>query len=444
MASSLSSSSSELSSPGTSTYTSLVSINNTSESNTTSSSFAPDVTMVNPSTRIQDVAMNENTTITTSTTTTTTTTTTQDRNSNNDTTINIDEDDDSDDRNPYLTVRFFWVRHGETIANHRGWVVGQWDSPLTDLGRHQATLLGQSAMVQETLFWRRYSSDLGRTQETAYWLSFPPPPHQSSGVVDPQTAVNGLIQSGWTLDGRVREIAKGARQEYPKSWDYERAVEDRKKLGREIPKLETTHEAWERIADFISHVVEGALDENDPRSIIQTNGSRNSEVDETKLDIGIDPDDAVHDHTDRIVVNVLVVTHAGTLRTLLKKMVPHAHPSLGTSHDPADDPSRPPDDSKRLAVPNTSVTILDVTPRRKAFQRFIQERTANAATTGDDDRKTTSTAATITTTPTSAKNDNTIADTCNDNNNREGRQIDTDITHLWSTRVVKFLWTDHL
>jgi broad specificity phosphatase PhoE len=219
------------------------------------------------------------------------------------------------------TVRFYLVRHGETIANNQGLVVGQWDSPLSTLGEKQAKALGSSSssIIQSTTtFWKYYSSDLGRTKQTAKLIS---------DNVD------------WIYDQRIREIAKGARQEYPKSWDYQRAIDQRRLDGKDIPLMESSMDAWKRIVDFMISVI-------------------------------IEAQQQGHYGNNSTAKNVLVVSHAGTLRTLLQRMVPQAHPSL--QH--IDDPSRPPDDSKRLSVPNTSVTVIDVTPKPTFFDRVMKQQ----------------------------------------------------------------------
>ena len=218
------------------------------------------------------------------------------------------------------TVRLYLIRHGETIANNQGLVVGQWDSPLSKLGEEQAKALGSSSIIQSTTFWKYYSSDLGRTKQTAKL------------IVSEDNAK-------WIYDQRIREIAKGARQEYPKSWNYQRAIDQRQLEKKDIPLLESSKDAWKRIVDFLVSV------------IIEAQGQE------------------VNDTTSTITSpkNVLVVSHAGTLRTLLQHMVPNAHPTL--QH--IDDPSRPPDDTKRLSVPNTSVTILEVTPKHQFFEHII-------------------------------------------------------------------------
>jgi probable phosphoglycerate mutase len=235
------------------------------------------------------------------------------------------------------TVRFHFVRHGETIANREGLVVGQWDSPLTDQGVQQAVALGKSSLVQSTTFWKLCSSDLGRTRQTAALI------------------LEGGQHRPWSYDPRIREVAKGARQEYPKAWDYPRAVRQRQLDGKGIPLLETPDEVWKRIVHFVTSIINDAQQEqsDDDDDDDAGGGGGHDEHDEH----GDDEMGAVSSTNRR--KNVLVVSHAGTLRTLLQRMVPHAHPTL--QH--IDDPSIPPDETKRLSVPNTSVTIVDVTPK---------------------------------------------------------------------------------
>jgi broad specificity phosphatase PhoE len=233
---------------------------------------------------------------------------------------------------PVVTVRFFLIRHGETIANNQGLVVGQWDSPLSEKGQEQATALGESQMIKSTIFWRKYCSDLGRTQETAKLI-----------LADDSNT------SDWILDVRIREIAKGARQEYPKSWQYERAMLERQRVGKELPLLETSEDAWRRISDFLASVLEDAN--------VEFAGKNDATV-------------AAVASSSPVTVNVLVVSHAGALRTLLQRMAPQANPAL--HHQ--DDPRQPPDDQKRLQIPNTSVTILEVRPKTDFWRHNGQDR----------------------------------------------------------------------
>ncbi len=57
------------------------------------------------------------------------------------------------------------IRHGETVWNREGRMQGQQDSPLTETGVHQARQLARR-FAQEA-FGALYSSDLGRTRQTA-------------------------------------------------------------------------------------------------------------------------------------------------------------------------------------------------------------------------------------------------------------------------------------
>lgn len=340
-----------------------------------------------------------------------------------------------------LTVRLFLVRHGETVANSEGLVVGQWDSQLSPLGRRQAAALGRSALVRDTAFWRRYSSDLGRTRETAaYLVAGPGPPLGPAAEVvvdeDGRAGEGGSPNDGvtpassWILDVRIREIAKGAREEFPKSWDYERAVEERRRRGMELPLLETSDEAWKRIASFISHVLEDACNEfgtydhgnadQDADGYMQSHGSSSSNSSNNNDNT---TNNTRGDENTRRIVNVLVVTHAGTLRTLFTKMTPLAHPTLHHKYDP----SHPPDDSKLLAVPNTSVTILDITPLPDFVRHRRPWNLRPGGSDGGDDSK-----------PTTA-NDGT-----GDTGRADAPDVESQYTQLWTTRVVEFMRTDHL
>lgn len=290
------------------------------------------------------------------------------------------------------TVRFWWIRHGETVANRDGIVVGQWDSPLSTLGRAQARALGQHHFFVETTLWkRRYASDLGRTRETIKLImgENDQKDHSSDAAHPP------FVRS----DARIREIAKGARQEFPKSWDYDRALEERRTLGMDLEvKLETASEAWHRIADFITSVLAEVY------------------VDESR-----------ETRQSQMPPNVMVVSHAGVIRTLLAKVAPNSHPSLQSHNDDGgdDDPSRPPpnDNTKRLQVPNTSVTILDVT-MTPAFVKALQEPTMMARNKKNED-------------------DGTVV-TLQHHHFMENLQPGKNYHDLWTTRVVEFLWTGHL
>jgi broad specificity phosphatase PhoE len=205
-----------------------------------------------------------------------------------------------------VSLRLYLVRHGETLANIQKIVVGQSDSSLTMLGQRQARALGQSFFLKNTAFWRRYASDLERAQHTARLID-------GSQAFQP--------------DERLREIAKGARQGFPKSYTLDQCMEWFRERPEEIPKQETSADAWKRLSRFLLELFQETLQEDDDDS----------------------------EHVERR--NVLVVCHSGSLRLLLHKLVPHAHPLLQVSSDT----TGALDDSKRFQIPNTSLTIMDLT-----------------------------------------------------------------------------------
>ena len=40
-----------------------------------------------------------------------------------------------------MPTTWHFVRHGQSVANAEGWVAGHVDTPLTELGKHQARQL---------------------------------------------------------------------------------------------------------------------------------------------------------------------------------------------------------------------------------------------------------------------------------------------------------------
>lgn len=206
------------------------------------------------------------------------------------------------------TIRLYLVRHGETMANIQRVVVGQSDSPLTKLGQWQAIALGKSDIFKDVEFWRCYASDLRRAQRTAQLIDS----HHS-----------------FILDERLREIAKGARQGLPKSYTMDQCMECFETRPEEIPKHESSDDAWKRLSSFLRELLHEA--------VLEEENSKDGKVGEN-------------------VRNVLVVSHSGTLRLLLHKLVPDAHPLLQVSAYT----TGALEDSKRFQIPNTSLTILDI------------------------------------------------------------------------------------
>ena len=90
----------------------------------------------------------------------------------------------------------YLIRHGQTEFNREGRYQGRVDSPLTALGRDQATRVGAllATLIDDPATWRFSCSPLGRAVQTARIVQ------AAVGLADP------------TLDARLAEISLG-------SWD---------------------------------------------------------------------------------------------------------------------------------------------------------------------------------------------------------------------------------
>jgi broad specificity phosphatase PhoE len=168
-----------------------------------------------------------------------------------------------------------------------------------------------------------YASDLQRAQDTAHLLL---------------TSANESLET-LLLDNRLREISKGARQGYPLSFTYTEALQERRNnqnsdLDNPIHKLETEDEGWERIQNWLNDVVREAV----------VTAQLNESHDTT----------AVEQQEQQQPLTVLAVAHAGIYRIFLRRLIGDdrlfAHPAA--SFDPIDG---------RFAIPNTSLTVLNVT-----------------------------------------------------------------------------------
>lgn len=136
------------------------------------------------------------------------------------------------------------------------------------------------------------------------------------------------------FDARLRELAKGARQGLPKSLPYALALEERQRRveSGEIPEseasplLESEDDGWNRAVKWLQEVVDDVVQE--VRTVCSSDG------------------------TDT-VYTVLAVAHAGLYRVFLQRLLGperlRSHPDA--TYDKSDG---------RFAVPNTSLTILDL------------------------------------------------------------------------------------
>ena len=221
-------------------------------------------------------------------------------------------DDDEGPAATRMILRLYLVRHAETVANRNKVAAGQSESPLTDLGIRQATLLGTA--IEKTAFDKFVVSDMERARHTARVMS----PSET-----------------FELEPRLREMAKGAREGLPKAMTYEEALKMRRESGtvapEDIPLLEGDKDVWNRISEWL----------ND--TMLQAQGKLGNLTDDGST----------------IIFSVLVVTHAGIVRTICSRLVPGQLPaSVDTSEMGTDGSTK-----HHLVVPNTSVTILDLSLR---------------------------------------------------------------------------------
>lgn len=118
------------------------------------------------------------------------------------------------------------------------------------------------------------------------------------------------------MSAALAELSKGARQTFPKDWDHEKAVEERKRKGLEVPLLESDEDGWKRLVRWLSSVGLAALDE------------------------------------DRKEVVVVAFGHAGLWRVFLRRLFGDEELSKN-KRAMFDSPGR-------LRIPNTSVTIVEL------------------------------------------------------------------------------------
>ncbi len=68
-------------------------------------------------------------------------------------------------------MKLLLIRHGQSVANTEGRLQGQFDSPLTELGRDQARALTRRLAREDWGLSAIYASDLSRAAETAEILA---------------------------------------------------------------------------------------------------------------------------------------------------------------------------------------------------------------------------------------------------------------------------------
>jgi broad specificity phosphatase PhoE len=225
-------------------------------------------------------------------------------------------------------IRFHFIRHGETYANRDGIVLGQTESNLTQEGKEKAAVTGKALKQQHASqgirFWRVYTSDLQRCRDTA------------ERIVSNYRALHRMCKDDeriW-VDKRLRERAKGVREGRPKRLPHSKALElhrrDETAAGRalSVPLLESEEDVYYRLVEFMSSVMVEALcnQKGHPTSFLPT--------------LSCD-------------LHVLVVSHSGTIRTLISRILDGDHWAGSQSYMNLD---------TEFIIPNLSITLIDTVP----------------------------------------------------------------------------------
>ena len=164
--------------------------------------------------------------------------------------------------------------------------------------------------MQETPFDFYYASDLPRAVETSRIVLSEARPDAMAKLV---------------LERRLREMAKGAREGFPKSVNYDEALRLRRikdTSSTTVPLRETEEEAWLRMYSFIRSVVTSGLEKR-----------------------------KTHNDTQPCC-HVFCMSHSGILRVFLHRLLgkERLYNHSGAKFDA----------TGLFYLPNTSVTILDV------------------------------------------------------------------------------------
>ncbi|KAL7471194.1 hypothetical protein ACHAXS_011512 [Conticribra weissflogii] len=246
---------------------------------------------------------------------------------------------------PFL-LRLHLIRHGETDANVQNIVLGQGDSPLTDQGLTVARIAAANNDIngKRLRYWRTYCSDLYRAHRTARIVL-----GLETDRRDGRTEEENFPEVDLIVDGRLRELAKGAREGFDKSVTYEeamaarlnRAQNDQSNSAMQVPLLESIEDAWDRVQSWIDSLIKEAFaDYYNSRRFRENDSAKECVLEETPKS----------SKTPKIY-NVFALSHSALIRTMIHQMV---------------DSQLPPDYSKTdegsLKIPNLSRTIIDVQP----------------------------------------------------------------------------------
>lgn len=233
------------------------------------------------------------------------------------------------------TVRLYLIRHGETESNYSGHVLGQRESPLTEKGHEQARLAGTS--LSGVYFWRSYSSDLHRAEQTAKYI----------------LSANGKESDVLRIDSRLRERAKGVREGRHKSLSREECLTiwEKENNGVNLPFEEDDDMVWKRFVDWLQSEV--------LRSVNESAGS--------PCETGIE---------EKSNVNILVVSHSGTIRIILNKFkkIIEQQEQIINEENKTINSHQTELVSKDMTIPNTSISVVDISINASSLKNVQSDR----------------------------------------------------------------------
>ena len=274
---------------------------------------------------------------------------------------------------PAFTVRIHLVRHGETEANAAGIVLGQIDSPLTNLGMQQSESAYETFGKDHDQFWKIVSSDLGRCVKTTRLLLGLEHScmHNGSGSDSAGTGASHRDESKTPsphviLDRRLRERAKGVREGRSKLLSYDEAMACYKKEcnrncnrncnsnsnrdpmnNTNVPLLENEGHVLDRMNDWLDQII---LELCAHREINKGWASTR-----TSTSIGTGTRSRTDHSSNHDVYDILAISHSGTLRIFIENTVGDQLPS-DVKREDVTDASR---GKGRLVIPNTSKTVIE-------------------------------------------------------------------------------------
>jgi broad specificity phosphatase PhoE len=173
-------------------------------------------------------------------------------------------------------MNLYLVRHGETYLNRYGKMQGWADSPLTEEGKEMAIQFGKS--LAAVPFSRVYTSDLGRTVETAQLILQQNDDHTHLEINQRKEFRESFFGSfeGEYLDATWIHIAQELNLPYQTLPDIFRnysleEVMDFIKKSDPFHHAESYDEIWERVEKGLSEIV-SKVQRNDENILLVAHG----------------------------------------------------------------------------------------------------------------------------------------------------------------------------